>query len=166
MCIKVSYKHGDLSHFLHSHSELAWFRLSPADERASPADGHMSMRQWVGYAVIGMHGHGARHGSWVLAWRSLVMGMRAMGGCLWAWACVGAWGVRRGGRSPMAMAGGGGEWGPHTKESIKCIPQSGTHKIQKAFPHLELTRYKRSSFPDLEYPHNFNRFHKTRFPEK
>ena len=50
----------------------------------------------------------------------------------------GAWGVRRGGRSPMATAGGGGEWGPHTKESIKCIPQSGTHKIQKAFPHLEL----------------------------
>ena len=45
----------------------------------------------------------------------------------------GAWGVRGGGRSPMAMAGGGGEWGPHTKESIKCIPQSGTHKIQKEF---------------------------------
>ena len=66
------------------------------------------------------------------------MGMRAMGGWLWAWACVGAWGVRVGGRSPMAMAGGGGEWGPHTKESIKCIPQSGTHKIQKAFPNLEL----------------------------
>ena len=43
----------------------------------------------------------------------------------------GAWGVRRGGRSPMTMAGGGGEWGPHTKESIKCIPQSGTHKAQK-----------------------------------
>ena len=99
----------------------------------------MSMRQWVGYAVIGhWHGHGVRHGSWALAWRSLVMGMRAMGGWLWARACVGAWGVRRGGRSPMAMAGGGGEWGPHTKESIKCIPQSGTHKIQKAFPNLEL----------------------------
>ena len=49
-----------------------------------------------------------------------------------------AWGVRRGGRSPMATAGGGGEWGPHTKESIKCIPQSGTIKNQKAFPNLEL----------------------------
>ena len=45
----------------------------------------------------------------------------------------GAWGVRRGGRSPMAMAGGGGEWGPHTKESIKCIPSSGTLKSQKEF---------------------------------
>lgn len=44
-----------------------------------------------------------------------------------------AWGVCMGGRSPMAMAGGGVEWGPHTKESIKCIPQSGAHKIQKAF---------------------------------
>lgn len=44
----------------------------------------------------------------------------------------GAWGARGGGgRSPMAMAGGGGEWGPHTKESIKCIPQSGTLKNQK-----------------------------------
>ena len=55
------------------------------------------MRQWVGYAVIGMHGHGARHGSWVLAWRSLVMGMRAMGGWLWA-AGYGrgrAWGMGR-----------------------------------------------------------------------
>ena len=48
-----------------------------------------------------------------------------------------AWGVCMGGRSPMAMAGGGVEWGPHTKESIKCIPQSGIHKIQKAFPNLE-----------------------------
>ena len=50
----------------------------------------------------------------------------------------GAWGVRVGGRSPMATAGGGGEWGPHIKESIKCIPQSGTHKIQKTFHNLEL----------------------------
>nr|DAR33491.1 MAG TPA: hypothetical protein [Caudoviricetes sp.] len=30
MRIKVSYKHGDLSHFMHSQSEWAWFRLSPA----------------------------------------------------------------------------------------------------------------------------------------
>ena len=64
------------------------------------------------------------------------IGMRAMGG--WLWARAWGMGVCVGGRSPMAMAGGGGEWGPHTKESIKCIPQSGTHKIQKAFPHLEL----------------------------
>lgn len=83
------------------------------------------MRSWVG-----RHGHGVRS-SWVIG-----MGMRAMGG--WLWACVGHGGARVGGRSPMAMAGGGGEWGPHTKESIKCIPQSGTHKIQKAFPNLEL----------------------------
>ena len=80
--------------------------ISGGIERASPADGHMSMRTWV----IGMC-------------MALVMGMgmRAMGGWLWEWACVGAWGVCRGGRSPMAMAGGGGEWGPHTKESIKYI---------------------------------------------
>ena len=49
-----------------------------------------------------------------------------------------AWGVSGGGRSPMAMAGVGGEWGPHTKESIRCIPKSGTHKIQKEYPNLEL----------------------------
>ena len=96
----------------------------------------MSMRQWVGYAVIG-HWHGVRHGSWVLAWRSLVMGMvmgmRAMGGCLWAWACVGHGASVGVVGVPWLRQGGGGEWGPHTKESIKCIPQSGTHKIQKAF---------------------------------
>ena len=63
----------------------------------------------------------ARHGHACYGWLAMGAGVR------------GAWGVRRGGRSPMAMAGGGGEWGPHTKESIKCIPQSGTHKIQKAF---------------------------------
>lgn len=37
----------------------------------------------------------------------------------------------RGGRSPRRSGGGGGEWGPHTKESIRCIPQSGTLKNQK-----------------------------------
>lgn len=42
-----------------------------------------------------------------------------------------AWVMGVGGRSPMDTAGGGGEWGPHTKESIKCIPQSGTLKNQK-----------------------------------
>lgn len=36
-----------------------------------------------------------------------------------------------GGRSPVDTAGGGGEWGPHTKESIICIPQSGNLKNQK-----------------------------------
>ena len=46
--------------------------------------------------------------------------------------------ARAGGRSgvvgvPGGQTGGGGEWGPHTKESIKCIPQSGTHKAQKEF---------------------------------
>ena len=63
--------------------------------------------------------------------------------CVHGWLAMGvgargAWGVCEGGRSPMAIAGGGVEWGPHTKESIKCIPQSGTHKIQKVFPNLEL----------------------------
>lgn len=43
----------------------------------------------------------------------------------------GGYGCVRGGRSPMDTAGGGGEWGPHTKESIRCIPQSGTLKNQK-----------------------------------
>ena len=56
----------------------------------------------------------------------MVMGLRGAGG------------VRVGGRSPMAMAGGGGEWGPHTKSSIRCIPLSVPHKIQKTFPNLEL----------------------------
>jgi hypothetical protein len=86
----------------------------------------MSMRPAVGYAC----GHGQ---AW--AWRSLVMGHgHAWHGWLAMGAGVrGAWGVRGGGRSPMAMAGGGGEWGPHTKESIKCIPQSGTLKNQKKF---------------------------------
>ena len=62
-------------------------------------------------------GHGYGHACY--GWLVMGVGVR------------GAWGVCRGGRSPMAMAGGGGEWGPHTKESIKCIPQSGTHKAQK-----------------------------------
>ena len=83
--------------------------------------------------VIGhWHGHGAR--------QSLVMGIGMAfarhGHACYGWLAMGAgvrgaWGVRRGGRSPMAMAGGGGEWGPHTKESIKCIPSSGTLKNQK-----------------------------------
>lgn len=80
----------------------------------------MSMRLWVRLWV------------WRMAWLLMV------------WACMawvagygrGAWGARVGGRSPMAMAGGGGEWGPHTKESIKCIPQSGAPKNQKT--NLEL----------------------------
>ena len=44
---------------------MRYSRLSPADERASPADGYMSMRPWVRLC-----GHGD---AW--AWRSLVMGM-------------------------------------------------------------------------------------------
>lgn len=80
----------------------------------------MSMRLWVRLWV------------WRMAWLLMV------------WACMawvagygrGAWGACVGGRSPMAMAGGGGEWGPHTKESIKCIPQSGAPKNQKT--NLEL----------------------------
>lgn len=90
----------------------------------------MSMRPWVrlcGHGRAGMGMAFARHGSWVWACVSWVAGYGR-----------GAWGACVGGRSPMAKAGGGGEWGPHTKESIKCIPQSGTHKIQKAFPNLEL----------------------------
>lgn len=67
------------------------------------------------------------------AWRSLVM---CHGHACYGWLAMGvgvrgAWGACMGGRSPMAMAGGGGEWGPHTKESIKCIPRSGTLNFQK-----------------------------------
>lgn len=48
------------------------------------------------------------------------------------WQASGGYGcVGVGGRSPMDMAGGGGEWGPHTKESIRCIPRSGNLKNQK-----------------------------------
>lgn len=84
--------------------------------------GRQDMRSWAS-----RRGHDVRS-SWGMGMR--VMGGLAMGvGLRGAWAC-------RGGRSPMAMAWGGGEWGPHTKESIKCIPQSGTHKIQKT--HMEL----------------------------
>ena len=82
----------------------------------------MSMRPWVGYAVMGRQAW-----AWRMAW-VMGMGMRGMGRLALGAGVRGAWGVRRGGRSPMAMAGGGGEWGPHTKESIKCIPQSGTLK--------------------------------------
>lgn len=84
----------------------------------------MSMRPWVGYVSMGKR---LWSWTWRMAW-AMGMGMRAMGGWLWAWVRVGHEGVCRGGRSPMAMAGGGGEWGPHTKESIKCIPSSGTLK--------------------------------------
>lgn len=47
--------------------------------------------------------------------------------CGMAW----VWVMGVGGRSPVDTAGGGGEWGPHTKESIRCIPQSGNLKNQK-----------------------------------
>lgn len=47
--------------------------------------------------------------------------------CGMAW----VWVTGVGGRSPMDTAGGGGEWGPHTKESIRCIPRSGNLKNQK-----------------------------------
>ena len=49
----------------------------------------------------------------------------------------GAWGVRRGGRSPMAMAGGGANGVPIQRNLLNV------------YPNLELTRYKRSSFPNL-----------------
>lgn len=90
----------------------------------------MSMRPWVGYAVMGHMGMACV--TWVAMSMACVLLVAGYGRGR-------AWGMGRGvgGRSPMAMAGGGGEWGPHTKESIKCIPQSGTHKIQKAFPNLE-----------------------------
>lgn len=72
---------------------------------------------------VGRHGHGVRHGSWACALWAAGYGR----GLAWGM------GVCWGGRSPMATAGGGGERGPHTKESIKCIPQSGTLKNQKEF---------------------------------
>ena len=77
----------------------------------------------------------------------------------------GAWGVRVGGRSPMAMAGGGGEWGPHTKESIKCIPQSGTHKIQKAFLIWNSKESKGVPSPTSDSPINSIDFIKRDFPK-
>lgn len=66
----------------------------------------------------------------------------------------GAWGACVGGRSPMAMAGGGAQWVPIQRNLLNV------------YPNLELTKCKKSPFPDLEYPHNFNRFHKMQFPEK
>lgn len=92
----------------------------------------------MGMASIMGHGYGhVSHG-----WLAMGVGVR------------GAWGVCRGGRSPMAMAGGGGEWGPHTKESIKCIPQSETLKNQKE----SLIRSHRTA--------RFIRFLQMQFPEK
>lgn len=44
-----------------------------------------------------------------------------------------AWRVVGGGRSPRRSDGGGGEWGTHRKESIRCIPRSGNPKFQKEF---------------------------------
>ena len=94
----------------------------------------MSMRQWVGYAVIGhWHGHGVRHGSWVLAWRSLVMGMRAMGGWLWARACVGH----------GASVGVVGVPWLRQGEGANGVPIQ--RNLLNVFPNLELTRYKRHS---------------------
>ena len=66
----------------------------------------------------------------------------------------GGHGAARGGRSPMDTAGGGGEWGPHTKESIRCMPQSGNLKNQKE----SLLRSHRTAL--------FVRFRKMQFPEK
>ena len=74
----------------------------------------------------------------------MAYGMASMGmacaswvGWLWAWACVGHGASVGVVGVPWIRQGGGGEWGPHTKESIRCIPKSGTHKIQKVFPNLE-----------------------------
>ncbi len=88
------------------------------------------------------YGMGRGYGHACYGWLPMGVGVR------------GAWGVCRGGRSPMDMAGGGGEWGPHTKESIKCIPQSGTLKNQKE----SLLRPHRAAW--------FIRFRKMQFPEK
>ena len=88
---------------------------------------------------------------WSWVW---VMGMHAWGRLSMGVGVWGAWGVRVGGRSPMAMARGGASGVPIQRNLLNV------------YPNLELTKCKRSSFPDLEYPHNFNRFHKTRFPEK
>ena len=64
------------------------------------------MGMWVGYVVMGRQ-------AW--AWRSLVMGIghgHAFHGRLaMVMGLRGAWGACVGGRSPMAMAGGGGAVG-------------------------------------------------------
>ena len=111
---------------MHSHSELAWFRLSPADERASPADGNMSMRQWVGYAVIGhWHGHGVRS-SWV--WACVLWA-----GWLWARACVGH-------GASVGVVGVPWLW---QGEGANGVPIQ--RNLLNVYPNLELTRYKRHS---------------------
>ena len=98
----------------------------------------MGRQAWAWRSLVMGHGHGhAWHG-----WLAMGVGLR------------GAWGACVGGRSPMAMAGGGDEWGPHTKESIKCIPQSGTLKNQKE----SLLRAHRAAW--------FIRFRKMQFPER
>lgn len=56
----------------------------------------------MGKQAMGM-AYGVGHGHVPHGWLAMGVGVR------------GAWGVCVGGRSPMAMAGGGGEWGPHTK---------------------------------------------------
>lgn len=77
------------------------------------------------HAVMGRHGHGVRS-SWVMGhghacygWLAMGVGVRGHGASVWV---VGV---------PWLWQGEGGEWGPHTKESIRCIPQSGTLKNQK-----------------------------------
>ena len=93
------------------------------------------------------------------------IGMRAMGRMAMGAGVRGAWGVRVGGRSPMAMAGGGGEWGPHTKESIECIPQSGTHKMQKEFPIWNYKESKGVPSPTSDSPITSIDFIKRDFPK-
>lgn len=93
-------------------------------------------KQSMGMASIMGHGYGHVSHGW------LAMGVGLRG------ASVGVVGV------PVGQAGEGASGVPIQRNLLNV------------YPNLELTRYKRSSFPDLEYPHSFNRFHKTRFPEK
>lgn len=100
------------------------------------------------------HGEASGAGDASVAWHGVRRCFGVSGGAVMGAGMARAWQAVGGGRSPMAMAGGGGEWGPHTKESIRCIPQSETLKNQKE----SLLRSHRTA--------RFIRFRQMQFPEK
>ena len=66
------------------------------------------------------------------------MGMSVMGGWLWARACVGHGASVGVVGVPWLRQGEGANGVPIQRNLLNVYPKSGTHKIQKAFPHLEL----------------------------
>lgn len=70
------------------------------------------------------------------------------------------------GRRPAGMGASGAVGVPWIRQGEGASGVPIQRNLLNVYPNLELTKHKRSSFSNLEYPHNFNRFRKMQFPEK